>query len=153
MERTPDPTRTRQVIGARYPTWLSAIVLISRRTVHSILTLPFSLLAQSSRCQSSENCCPINSLVTTRHIPLKKPKILRAYWINPIRTRPWSQLTYPTWHIFSLFVPLVMLVTRPYLYHEKFSICLLNLYSPEPDLHKNILPLDHLGWNMIDTSR
>ena len=63
VERTPDP---------KYPTRRSAKVLKSKINVYFISTVPFSLWVQSSWCQSSENCCPINRLATTWHIPLNK---------------------------------------------------------------------------------
>ena len=63
----------------RYLTRLSAKVLISRIPVYFILIVPFSLSALSSWCQSSENCCPINRLATTRYIPLNKAENIEEF--------------------------------------------------------------------------
>ena len=55
-EWTPDPDTSGNRWAKpnwRYPTRLSAKVLVSRITVYSILTVPFSSWAQSSWCQSS----------------------------------------------------------------------------------------------------
>ena len=79
MERTLDPTRTRQVIGAQNPTRLSAKVLMSRMTVYSILIVTYSISAQSSWCLSFENCCPGNRLATTRHIPFNKAENIEKF--------------------------------------------------------------------------
>ena len=74
-------------LDLRYPTRLSAKVRISRITVYSILTVLFSLQAQSSWCRSSENCCPVNRLATTCYTPLYKLKLLRSlsdtHRVNP----------------------------------------------------------------------
>ena len=68
----------------RYPTRLSIKVLISKIAVYSILTVQFSSCAQFSWCQSSENCCPINPLATTRHISLNKADFIVDF--IPIRS-------------------------------------------------------------------
>ena len=72
----------------RYPTRLSAKVLISRITVYSILTVPFLL--------SSESFCRINQIgYNSEHIPLDKAEnieeiLSNPHWVNPTRTQ--SQL-------------------------------------------------------------
>ena len=70
----------------RYSTRLSAKVLISRIPVYFILIVPFSLSALSSWCQSSENCCPINRLATTRYIPLNKAENIAEFIQNVYKT-------------------------------------------------------------------
>ena len=106
VERTPDPNTSGNRCATpdpRYPTPLSAKVLISRMTVYSILTV------QSSWHQSSENSCPINWLATTRLLPNIRLKILMnlssPHRVNLTLTQSWSQLTYPIrspWQIFSV---------------------------------------------------
>ena len=68
---------------------------------HIILTVPFSLWAESSWCQSFENCCPIclnNPFATTWHIPLNKAENIEEFF----------HLVPDTRHRLSLFVaPLV----------------------------------------------
>ena len=102
VERTTDPNTSDNRCATpdpRYPTRLSAKVLISRITVYSILTVPFSLWVQSSWHQSSENSCPINGLATTRLLPNIRLKILMnlssPHRVNLTLTQSWSQLTYP----------------------------------------------------------
>ena len=100
VERTPDPDTSGNryaKLDLRYPTRLSAKVLISRISVYSILNVPFSSWAQ---CQSSENFCPIKRLGYNSAHSLKQSwKISRGlsnpHRVNPTQTRSWSQLTYP----------------------------------------------------------
>ena len=69
------------------PTRLNAKFLMSRIIVYSILIMPFSLWARSSWRLSSENCCPVNRLATTRHIPFNKAENIEEF-IQPATGEP-----------------------------------------------------------------
>ena len=43
------------------------------------LTVPFSLSAQSTWCQSSANCCLINQLATTWNIPINEAENIEDF--------------------------------------------------------------------------
>ena len=129
MERTPDPDTSGSRCAKpdpRYLTRSSAKVLISRITFYSILTVSFSLWAQSW-CQSSKNCCPINRFGTTQHNPLNKADSNHEL-IQPLSCktgpRPGPDLSlhtrYATPHRFSLFVPPLHDIFRVFTNHRNF---------------------------------
>ena len=118
VERT--PTRTRQVICAQNPTRDTIPIEHQcpyiKDTCLSISTSPFHLLAQSLRCQSSENCCSINRLSMTRHIPLSKAENIEEF-IQPASGKP-----DPEPFLISAYVPDI----QP----ETDFLCLFHTYSP-----------------------
>ena len=90
MERTPRPDMSGNrctKLDSRYPTRSSTIVLMSRIAVYSMLTVTFSLRAQSSWCQSFENCYPLNLLTTTRNILLNKAENVKEFF-QPASSKP-----------------------------------------------------------------
>ena len=91
MERRPDLDTSGNrcaKLDVRYPTRLSAKVLISRMTVYSILIVTFSLSAQSSQCPSSENCCPGNRLAYSLNKAENIEDLSNPQRVKPTQTRP-----------------------------------------------------------------
>ena len=83
LERPPDPDTTGNRCAKpdpRYPTRLSAKVLISRCAIFFMSSAVF-------RVPSSENCLLINRLATTRDIPLNKAENIEEF-IQPASGTP-----------------------------------------------------------------
>ena len=92
----PDPSSNRCAKpDVRYPTRLSAKVLTSRITVHSILTVTFSSWVQSPWCHRvAKIAARSNDLLNSAKLEILR-MLSNPHWVNPTRTQSWSQLTYP----------------------------------------------------------
>ena len=101
--------RTHQIIAAQNRTQDTQPDWVSRLTVCSIFTVPFSIWTQSLWCKRSENFCLINRLATTRHIPFTKAENNEEF-IQPAVGKPDPDRVLITAYVpnpahkFSLFV-------------------------------------------------